>query len=226
MRVIDIETHSQARALAAQYPMDDRQPPENYKKPETIAKWYESDQKKWKADLAKNAALSPRLGRIVAVGWDTGSAGTLVDLNESGERELVSVALEIVEGAASLHPRSTGRDQLVTFNGHPFDLPYLHTRAAILGVRIPYRAGDFLRRYSNDPHADLRMILSNWDMRAEGTLGDWCAAFGIPLADDSSGANIGGMVERGDVEGIRRHCASDVAATRQLAQRLQQAGLV
>lgn len=229
---LDIEVAPQASALTQQYP-EDRSAPSNYKDPEKIAAWHIRDEADWRAGLAKASALNPRTGRIVAVGMANIEENshnlaaqirgepmdmtndTLVALLAEQETAIIATALDAICGA-----------NLVTFCGLNFDLPYLHVRAAILGLRIPYRISDYLRRYSTTPHADLSAILENWGMPEKGnSLQNWSRAFGIEVTDSTTGADIGAMVERGDSDGIRQHCLSDVALTAQLAQRMQAAGL-
>ena len=220
--ILDLETHGQASALAAPYPKDDRTPPANYKNAEAIAGWYERDEKDWRTQRAKECALSPRLGRIVAVGVEEASVNARivrVELGEPNEGELIRYALEHAHDAIR-------KGLLVTFNGLTFDLPFLHVRAAILGVAIPYQPGVVLRRYVTQPHADLRAVLTNWDHKTTGTLHEWAHAFGIPVTDETSGADIGAMVEQGDVDGIRAHCASDLQLTAMLAERMAAANLI
>lgn len=217
--VIDIETAPQTVALRAPYPHDERPCPSNYKDPEKIAAWYIRDEAEWRANRAKECALSPRLGRVVAVGVYHGTGSVQVELTEENECVLIERALTEIGTALQ-------GNMLVTFNGLTFDLPFLHVRAAINGQRIAYDPGRVLRRYAQFPHADIRAILTNWDQRTTGTLHEWCAAFSIPVHDETTGADIGAMVDAGDVEGIRAHCASDLGLTHQLAHKLRAAGMI
>lgn len=216
--VLDIETAPQARALAMPYPKAEREPPKNYVKPEAIEGWYARDEAAWRTEWAKTCALSPRLGRVVSVStWVGDVVWNLTNLEETIERELIADAIQSIASSR----------RLVTFNGLGFDVPFLHVRAAILGVRIPYQTGDYLRRYTTTPHADLCAILANWAYGKSGdTLHGWCEAFGIPCPDPTTGADVGGMVERGDAEGIRQHGHHDVTATHALATKLDAAGLL
>lgn len=218
--ILDIETHGQAASLAMPYPSD-RSAPANYKDPEKIAAWHIRDEAEWRAGLAKQCALSPRLGRIVAAGVhysDLEDSPPIVacDVNEANETKIVEFAMR------HLMEHRT----VATFNGHLFDLPYLFVRAAILGVPVPVRAAAYLRRYTTDPHVDCRMILSNWNTSAEGKLDDWCAAFGIECDDPTTGADVGDMVDRGDEQGIIAHCQKDLVKTGKLTQKIEAAGLI
>lgn len=240
MLVCDIESAPQARSLLAPFPRESEEFVEkehgSLKDPVKIAEWkakqreawtaqWLSERAGWRETLVKQASLSPRLGRVVAIGLrnDPGT-GTLnecrVELDESKERDLLRWLGEVLDRC--IYP-----DVLVTFNGSGFDLPFLNVRAAVNGMRVPFAPkSGWLARYRSEPHADLRMILTNWDNRTEGTLVEWCQAFGIDTGDDGpTGGDIFAMVEAGDVEGIRRKCSEDVELTYTLATAVQAAGL-
>lgn len=231
--IFDIETAPNDLAVrkaellrSRAYPYEERFPPKNYSRPETIAEWRAKDEAEWPRTCEAEAnafldaaALSPRYARIIAVGAvevasrDT-SRDVAVDLGD--ERELICAALDALSHA----------DPLVTFNGMSFDVPLLHVRAAVHGLRLQHAPDAFLRRYTTQHHADLRLVLANWDARAAGTLHDWCEAFGIESTDECSGADIGALVSAGDTNGIAKHCAEDLRLTCALYERLTTAGVV
>jgi len=245
MLVLDVETAAQARALAVPFPRENEVFVEkehgSLKDPAKIAEWKAKQRSNWETEIAaerdawkgtcaSNGALSRLDGRIVAVGIlhstiDGSEPMPVVacKVDESRERDLVKFAID-----ALAHNERTARDRVVTFNGHGFDFPLLFVRAAVLGVEIPSEIDidAFLRRYNKRPHTDLRMVLSNWDMRFEGTLNGWCAAFGIQNEDESTGADIGRMVEAGDEDGIIAHCKHDLVKVLKLAERLEAARLI
>lgn len=218
--VLDVETAPQPAALAAPYPKADRTPPANYKNDDAIAKWYERDEADWRTGLAKRAALSPQMGRIIAAGWTVEDSGediptAIVDLED--EAKLIRHALGAIAEAG----------QLVTFNGLAFDIPFLHIRAAVHGIPIPYHAPNFTRRYDNVAHADLLAVLSAWQRPAEGdTLHNWARAFGIEVTDATTGADVGPMLDAGNLDGIATHLRSDLTLTAQLARKLRRANII
>lgn len=204
MLVLDIETVANAGALAS-YDEEGREPPANYKSEDAIERWREKD----RAAYAKECALSPRTGQIVCIGTSA------VMLHGGAEADLIRGAFDVL----------TDAKPLVTFNGLGFDLPYLFTRAAILGLTIPVQCSDYLRRYSLWPHVDLFAVLSNYGQARKGdSLHGWARAFGLAVTDDTSGADVAAMWAAGNVDGIAAHCASDVALTEQLYTRLASAG--
>lgn len=107
------------------------------------------------------------------------------------EAELLTDALGVL--ASAVGKRTT----IVSFNGKGFDVPVLRVRAALLGIHapsIPWRR--LLYPYSDDQHADLRLILGADDRRARGTLQWWCDAFAIHA--EEHGAEVGAWVRAGE----------------------------
>lgn len=209
--VLDIETVAQEAALNAPYPRDKRNPPANYRKDEAIAAWYEKDEAEWKADRAKECALNPRLGRIVAVGT---TEATAIGIKESDEAWLL-------EGAWNLIADANG--QIITFNGLSFDVPFFLFRSMVNGVKptVPVKTlRDWTRRYSYAPHYDVRGVLTGWDNRASGTLTDWASCLGIPCDDTTKGSDIHALYQAGDFDAIAEHCRADVATTKALYEKV------
>lgn len=210
----DIETAPLDTALEAPYPADERQPPASYKSAEAIAAWRQRDELAWRAALQKDAALSPRTGRIVAVGAAAmgNDSGTASALSCPDERALILAAREVLQSHA-----------LVTFNGLNFDLPFVLTRAAVHGVSMRVvRPKELLRRYVTAPHCDLRMVLGGWDSRAKGTLADWLAAFSLP-AKTGSGADVAALWDAQDDDALARYCADDAQRTAWLFRAVREA---
>lgn len=206
--VLDLEVVATPEALDA-YALEGRTPPANYKSEEAIAKWQEAD----RVAYAKDAALNPRTGRIVCVGMgtQTDSGAWQAQAFTGAEDDLVREALEMVAKAHTL----------VTFNGLSFDLPYLLTRAVVLGLRIPFVSAPYLRRYTTTPHVDLFAVLSNWGQARKGdTLHGWARACGIPVTDTTTGADVAAAWAAGDVPAIADHCEADVLTTAALYDRL------
>lgn len=211
MLVFDLETIPTEAALAAPYPEADRTPPANYKSEEAITKWYASDRAAWSEARIKECSLTPRLGRVLALGVQSHTdPAPVVSLaaDEEDEGDLLRFFWQLAEG-----------ETIAGFNSHSFDLPFLVTRSLILGVTIPLRLPDYLRRYTYAPHFDVRMALTGWDARATGTLGDWATAFGLD-APVGKGAEVYGDFVMGNWEGIQDHCREDVETTLALARRV------
>jgi hypothetical protein len=114
-------------------------------------------------------------------------------------------------------------DQIVTFNGRGFDVPFLYLRSAILNVEITRK--DWLGyRYQTEPHCDLAEQFTFYNVSGrEGAarrfnLDFYCKAFGIPSpkAQGVTGADVNSLLEEGRYREIAEYCLRDVQATVEL----------
>jgi len=199
--------------------------PANYKDAEKISANLAKQRSEWEEKVRGKAGLTPLRGRVVAFALVSGEDGekvTSINLQttEGDERSLlVTLAEELAEA-----------ETLITFNGHSFDAPFVRLRMLRHGIKPPriLRAG---RRYSNHPHFDVRMVLTDWDTRAEGTL-EVFARFmlgavppdvpspftGLPI----SGGEVAELVEQGAYGTISDKCVRDTRMTWTLARRLME----
>jgi hypothetical protein len=211
---LDLETLPLASSLAAPYPDAERLPPSNYKNPEAIASWRDKDRAAWSEQRAKECALTPRLGRVAALGFALDACDVNVRLAETESEEVVllDAAWELIEDAG----------RIVTFNGS-FDLRFLVVRSMIHGIRPHATVGkvaDWFRRYSTFPHFDCRAVLTGWDDRQTGKLHEWCQSFGIHCDDTTTGADVFTFAQSGEWGKIDAHCKADVSSTRGLYHRI------
>jgi hypothetical protein len=211
---VDVETVPLAASLLAPYPREQRTPPANYAKPEAIEGWYAKDEAAWRDGRAKECALSPRLGRIVYLGYGFLEGGS-IELDGDTAREEFGEKLLLQEFWSRLKEYR----HLVGFNSHGFDFPFLLTRSLINGVVPGFDITPYQRRYTHTPHFDVRMALTGWDGHTSGTLSDWCTAFGIPCPT-GKGSEVFEQYQAGDFDAIKLHCRSDIEATLQLAHRV------
>jgi 3'-5' exonuclease len=114
-------------------------------------------------------------------------------------------------------------EQVVTFNGRSFDVPFVYLRSALLNVAV--RRKDWLGyRFQTTPHCDLAEQLSFYNVSGRDgaarrfNLDFYCKAFGIesPKSQGISGANINDLMEAGCYRQIAEYCLRDVQATVQL----------
>lgn len=114
-------------------------------------------------------------------------------------------------------------EQVVTFNGRTFDVPFLYLRSALLNVPISRK--DWLGyRFATTPHCDLAEQLSFYNVSGrEGAarrfnLDFYCRAFGIesPKAQGVTGMDVGRLLEEGRHREIAAYCLRDVEATLKL----------
>ena len=126
----------------------------------------------------------------------------LAEINEgqlrTAERSVIRLAFEQISWAFERG------FTLVTFNGKGFDLPMLRWRAAILGLTIPkLNWYELLYPYRHKEHIDLRLLFSDGDRRAKGTLTTWARAFGLEA--EESGHQVLQWVQEGRWDELRRY---------------------
>lgn len=111
--------------------------------------------------------------------------------------------------------------QLVSWNGGGFDLPVLHFRAMIHGVRAQrywelgdddreFRFNNYISRY-HTRHLDLMDLLGMYQSRVP--LDEFAQLLGLPGKVGMHGAKVWEAFQAGEVEAIRNYCEADVANT-------------
>lgn len=114
-------------------------------------------------------------------------------------------------------------DEIVTFNGRGFDVPFLYLRSAALNVPIT-RKNWLGYRYATEPHCDLAEQLTFYGVSGrEGAarkfnLDFYCKAFGLesPKAQGVTGMDVTTLVAAGQFREIAEYCLRDVRATVEL----------
>ena len=192
--------------------------PSNWKDQEKIAAKVESMREEWETGLIKKASLSPMYGQIVCV--TIGALSMSTDTND--ETDLLRFIAKETER----------RTPVVTFNGSAFDGPFIRSRLLRHGIQIPRWLASS-RRYTNIPHCDVRMVLTGWEQRQEGTLNDWHRhLFGEeppavlhPITEKPiGGADVHELVSEGHWDTLRHYNAIDVEATWRIYERLRLLG--
>ena len=114
-------------------------------------------------------------------------------------------------------------DEVVTFNGRGFDVPFLYLRSAVLNVPISKK--NWLGyRFATEPHCDLAEQFTFYGVSGrEGAarrfnLDFYCKAFGIdsPKAHGVTGMDVGILMAEGKHREIAEYCLRDVRATVEL----------
>ena len=142
---------------------------------------------------------------------------------------------EIDEGECSLIQRFfDGIDkftpQLVSWNGGGFDLPVLHYRAMLHGVRAErywelgdedreFRYNNYISRY-HTRHLDLMDLLGLYQSRVP--LDEFAQLLGLPGKVGMHGSQVWEAFLAGKVDAIRSYCEADVANTYLVYLRFQQ----
>ena len=114
-------------------------------------------------------------------------------------------------------------DEIVTFNGRGFDVPFLYLRSAILSVPITKK--NWLGyRFATEPHCDLAEQFTFYGVSGrEGAarkfnLDFYCKAFGIdsPKSHGVTGLDVNTLLAAGKYREIAEYCLRDVRATVEL----------
>src|SRR5882672_9627121 len=114
-------------------------------------------------------------------------------------------------------------DEIVTFNGRGFDVPFLYLRSAVLNVPISKR--NWLGyRFATEPHCDLAEQFTFYNVSGrEGAarkfnLDFYCKAFGIesPKSHGITGMDVNTLMAAGKFREIAEYCLRDVRATVEL----------
>jgi 3'-5' exonuclease len=148
------------------------------------------------------------IGALVASrqpeGWRVDALGA----PHTGERSEAQLIRDFIEKIGQLRP------QLITFNGHSFDLPVLRYRTMV--NRVPAagpQARQYFHRYTEDA-LDLCDVLGSYVPGAKVKLDDVSKILGLsgkPIGID--GSRVEEMVLAGQIEEVARYCESDVLNT-------------
>jgi len=117
--------------------------------------------------------------------------------------------------------------QLVSWNGGGFDLPVLHYRGLVHGVRAPrywemgegdygdsrdFRYNNYINRY-HTRHLDLMDLLSLYQPRASAPLDQIARLLGLPGKVGMDGSQVWEAFRAGRLADIRAYCEADVLNT-------------
>ncbi|MDH3291528.1 MAG: ribonuclease H-like domain-containing protein [Gemmatimonadota bacterium] len=180
-------------------------------------------------------ACHPITGQVVSVsmGWlddtkgiqtKTVQVSTIADPNpwdEFTELEQRDLEREILRESWRLVARALEtRKVLVTFNGKGFDLPMMRWRSALLGIQLPtFKWYELLYPYRHQEHIDLRLLFSDGDRRARGTLSVWSEAFGIEARE--AGHHVLGWALAGQWDELARYGTQEMQTLIDLYDRVR-----
>ncbi|MCX6896626.1 MAG: ribonuclease H-like domain-containing protein [Verrucomicrobia bacterium] len=186
-----------------------------------------------RAELAQFMSLWPFTSQVVCVAMlnaDTARGQVLFiaedyeDAAETGAVEFVPCADE-TELLTAFWDVAKHYDEIVTFNGRGFDVPFLYLRSAQLNVPITKK--NWLGyRYAVEPHCDLAEQLTFYGVSGRDgaarkfNLDFYCKAFGIesPKSHGVTGMDVKDLLAAGKYQEIAEYCLRDVKATVQLYQ--------
>ena len=187
-------------------------------------------------DLKNGLGFSPLTGEIVAVGVldiDREKGGVYFQSpDKKMERfEEDGITFEAMTEAEILKKFWEIAEQynlFATFNGRPFDAPFLMIRSAIHGIRPSKNlmAGRYLsQQHAEAVHIDLLDQLSFMGaVRKKGSLHLWSRAFGIksPKSEGVTGDDVAKLFAQKKYLEIARYNIGDLRATRELFRKWEE----
>ena len=137
-------------------------------------------------------------------GWRVDALGA-PHIGERSEAKLIS---DFVEKIGQLRP------QMVTFNGHSFDLPVLRYRAMVNRISAAgLQVRPYFHRYTEDA-LDLCDVLGSYVPGVRVKLDEVSKILGLSGKPEGiDGSRVEEMVLAGQIEEVARYCESDVVNT-------------
>lgn len=203
-------------------------PPSNWKDPVKIQEYIDKKSveqvekiEKEKQEVRESFSLSPMTGRVACaclfpVYYESGirvhdGGIRVVDLDEK------VLLLKFWSMLAMLREEAYNL-KIVSYNGKEFDGHFLRVRSAINGVKMPFRIDQ--RRFTTDPHFDVREVLTNFGANKKGKLGQWAAAFGLGKKL-TEGSKVKELWDAGKYEELCDYCLQDCIITHQMFKKLE-----
>lgn len=182
-----------------------------------------------RAELHRQFSLYPFTAQVVCIAMlnadsDRGQVLFTADDHEpeAGEPGPVKfvACLDEAELLTSFWNVAKHYDEIVTFNGRGFDVPFLYLRSAALSVAIS-RKHWLGYRYATEPHCDLAEQLTFYGVSGRDgaarkfNLDFYCKAFGLesPKSHGITGMDVTTLMQAGRYRDIAEYCLRDVRAT-------------
>lgn len=182
-----------------------------------------------RAEIERFFSLWPLTAQVVCIAMlnaDTSNGQVLFvaddfedDAQEGGPVEFVPCVDEM-ELLTAFWDVAKHYENVVTFNGRGFDVPFLYLRSALLNVPIS-RKNWLGYRFATEPHCDLAEQLTFYGVSGRDgaarkfNLDFYCKAFGIqsPKSQGITGMDVPALVQEGRHREIAEYCLRDVRAT-------------
>jgi 3'-5' exonuclease len=148
------------------------------------------------------------IGALVASGQPEGWRMDALGAPHIGERTEAELISSFVERVGQLRP------QLVTWNGHSFDLPVLRYRAMVNRISAAgLQVRQYFHRYTEDA-LDLCDVLGSYVPGGRVKLDEVSKILGLTGKPEGiDGSRVEEMVLAGQIEEVARYCESDVLNT-------------
>jgi predicted PolB exonuclease-like 3'-5' exonuclease len=157
-----------------------------------------------KHPLHKIACIGALIASRQPEGWRVDALGA-PHIGERSEAKLIS---DFVEKIGQLCP------QLITFNGHSFDLPVLRYRAMVNRLSaVGLQVRQYFRRYTDDA-LDLCDVLGSYVPGGKVKLDEVSKILGLTGKPEGiDGGRVEEMILSGQIEEVALYCESDVLNT-------------
>jgi 3'-5' exonuclease len=157
-----------------------------------------------KHPLHKIACIGALIATRQPEGWRIDALGA-PHIGERSEAKLIS---DFIEKIGEL------RSQLITFNGHSFDLPVLRYRAMVNRISAAgLQVRQYFHRYTDDA-IDLCDVLGSYVPGGKVKLDEVSKILGLTGKPEGvDGSRVEEMVQAGQIEEVARYCESDVLNT-------------
>ena len=168
--------------------------------------------------VSGNDFLPLHLHRVIAISCALSDDDTFrVWSLGNGNDEEADIIQRFFDGIEKYTP------QLVSWNGAGFDLPVLHYRGLIHGVRAPrywdtgdedrdFRYNNYISRY-HMRHCDVMDLLALYQGRAVAPLDEIAQLLGLPGKLGMDGSKVWDAFQEGRIGEIRNYCETDVVNT-------------
>src|SRR5215475_12555836 len=160
-----------------------------------------------KHPLHKIACIRALIATRQPEGWRVDALGA----PHMGERPEAKLISDFIEKIGRLRP------QLITFNGHSFDLPVLRYRAMVNRISAAgLHVRPYFHRYAEDA-VDLCDALASYGPAAKVKLDELSKILGfVGKPEGVDGSRVEGMILDGRIEEVSEYCESDVLNTYQV----------
>ncbi len=175
-------------------------------------------------DAIRYTSLYPLTAKVIVIGiYDVEKEKSFIYYESEKEEEWTSEdkksnfkGLTEEEMLKSFWRVSEVCDQIITFNGRNFDLPFLMIRSAMLKIKPSKNL--LGNRYDVSSHVDLLEQFTYYGLTRKFNLDFYCHAFGIksPKSEEVSGYKVKELYEEGKIKDIAVYCGDDIYATYQL----------
>jgi len=175
-------------------------------------------------DAERFLSLYPFTAKVVAIGmFDVQNEKSFVYYESDTEEEWQSEDSKVIYKAFSekamlerfWHVMEKA-DQVITFNGRNFDIPFLMMRSAKLKVKPSKNFMGY--RFDTKHHVDLLEQFTFYSATRKFNLDFYCHAFGVqtPKSHEISGMEVQNLYQAGRIKDIAVYCGKDIVATYRL----------